>query len=211
MCFSAPASFIASGVTAVAGIAAVVRVKKKNELPLAITPLLFSIQQLVEGFQWLSAKPSTISLVLGYIFLVFAFTLWPIYIPFAVYKAETDTKRKDVMKYLLAMGILVSISLIVFLIITPLSIGTCATSIKYDINIIYPTWRIIPYVIATCGSCLLSSHKYVKIFGVATLISLFASWGFYSDTFGSVWCYFSAALSAIIYMHFHGRKPTIKL
>lgn len=210
MCFSAQASFIASGVTAVAGVAAVMSVKKKNEIPLAITPLLFSAQQLVEGFQWLSARPSTMSLILGYTFLVFAFTLWPIYIPFAVYKAEKDEKRKDVMKYLLAMGILVSISLIVFLITTPLSIGACTTSIKYDFNIIYPTWRIIPYVIATCGSCLLSSHKYVKIFGVVTLISLLASWGFYSSTFGSVWCYFSAGLSAIIYMHFHKRKPPVK-
>jgi len=211
MCFSASASFVTSGVTAVAGVAAIIRVKKKNELPLAITPLLFSVQQLTEGFQWLSDKPSQISLILGYIFLVFAFTIWPIYIPFAVYKAETDQKHKDIMKYLLAMGTLVSISLIVFLIISPLSIGTCSSSIKYDINIIYPTWRIIPYVMATCGSCLLSSHKYIKILGVSTLIALFASWGFYSDTFGSVWCFFSAALSAIIYMHFHGRKPTVKL
>lgn len=205
MCFSAQASFITSGVTAAAGIAAIIKVKNKKELPLAITPLLFSVQQLVEGIQWLSDKPGTMSLAMGYIFLFFAFTLWPIYLPFAVYKAETNEKRKEVMKYLLALGTLVSISLIIFLIISPLSIGSSGTSIRYDIDIIYPTWRIIPYVIATCGSCLLSSHKYVKILGVATLIALFASWAFYSNTFGSVWCFFSAALSAVIYMHFHNK------
>ncbi|MCK9186445.1 hypothetical protein M0P48_03335 [Candidatus Gracilibacteria bacterium] len=206
MCFSAEASFITSGVTAIAGVAAISQVKNKNELPLAITPLLFSLQQLVEGLQWISDKPSIASLVLGYIFLFFAFTIWPTYIPFAVYKAEKDENRKATMKYLLALGFLVSTALIMFLIISPLSISTCSQSIKYDVDIIYPTWRIIPYVIATCGSCLLSSHKYLKILGVATLIALFASWSFYSNTFGSVWCFFCAALSAIIYMHFHDKN-----
>jgi hypothetical protein len=206
MCFSAPASFIASGITAIAGIAAVSKVRKRNEIPLAIVPFLFAIQQCVEGFQWLSDKPSQISVILGYIFLVFAFTLWPTYIPIAVYKAEKDEKRKNLMKYLIALGIFVSISLIILLINYPLSIGTCSTSIEYNIKILYPTWRTIPYVIATCGSCLLSSHKYIKIFGVTTLIALFVSWAFYSNTFGSVWCYFSATLSAIIFLHFYRQK-----
>ena len=56
MCFSATASFTAgTALTAVGGLT-VRKSRGKAELPLALVPLLFGIQQLTEGVLWLSLR-----------------------------------------------------------------------------------------------------------------------------------------------------------
>jgi hypothetical protein len=49
MCFSATASFIAGTTLSIIGIATIRNVERRSELPLALIPLLFGIQQLIEG------------------------------------------------------------------------------------------------------------------------------------------------------------------
>ena len=56
MCFSAPASFVAAAVTGAVGVAAMMRVHRREELPLAAMPLFFAVQQAIEGFLWLSLR-----------------------------------------------------------------------------------------------------------------------------------------------------------
>jgi hypothetical protein len=53
MCFSAPASFITAGITGAIGVVALTRINEPRELPLAGTPLLFALQQGIEGLLWL--------------------------------------------------------------------------------------------------------------------------------------------------------------
>ena len=81
MCFSASASFIASGGLAALGGVSFVSAKKKDKV-LAVIPIMFSIQQFCEGIQWLYLNSGSSSPVFGYLFLLFAFILWPIYVPF---------------------------------------------------------------------------------------------------------------------------------
>jgi hypothetical protein len=54
MCFSASASFIAGTSLSVIGVAAIRRTRARTELPFAMIPLLFGIQQLIEGVIWLT-------------------------------------------------------------------------------------------------------------------------------------------------------------
>ena len=54
MCFSATASFGASAVLGVIGVAAVAKAKTKPQRLFASIPLVFAVQQLSEGFLWLS-------------------------------------------------------------------------------------------------------------------------------------------------------------
>ena len=56
MCFSATASFVAGTSLSVLEFAALKRAKIKSEIPVAIVPLLFGAQQLVEGIIWLSFR-----------------------------------------------------------------------------------------------------------------------------------------------------------
>lgn len=84
MCFSAPASFVTAGITGVIGIAALVRVRAPRELPLAAAPLLFALQQIIEGLLWLNlplAPEGSLSAVLTFLFLFFAEAFWPLYAP----------------------------------------------------------------------------------------------------------------------------------
>ena len=68
MCFSAPASFIASGGLLALGGASLAVAKKEDKV-LALIPFLFGIQQGLEGFQWLYLNSGSPSLLLGYAFL----------------------------------------------------------------------------------------------------------------------------------------------
>jgi hypothetical protein len=54
MCFSAAASFVTAGVTGAIGAVALTRVNEPRELPLAATPILFALQQSIEGLLWLN-------------------------------------------------------------------------------------------------------------------------------------------------------------
>ena len=58
------------------------------------------------------------------------------------------------------------------------------------------------YVLATCASSLLSSHRAIRLFGVATLVSLTAAAAFYATWFISVWCFFAAVLSIFVLLYF---------
>ena len=56
MCFSATASFVASGALSALGVATLRATQRKAEIPFATIPLLFGIQQFVEGVLWLSFR-----------------------------------------------------------------------------------------------------------------------------------------------------------
>lgn len=208
MCFSATASFVAGGgLTAVGGSIAT-RARSKRELPLALIPLLFGLQQIVEGVQWVSAKPSSLSLAMGYLFLSFAFVLWPTYVPIAILLVETHPLRKRILSFCVFIGVLVSAFLLGTLLTKPLAIEVLNNHIKYNIELPRIAWGLIPYVLATVGSCLISSHRMIFWLGLGMGVGLAVSLIFYKANFGSVWCFFAAVLSIPIYFHFKLPVPS---
>ena len=58
------------------------------------------------------------------------------------------------------------------------------------------------YLLSTAISPLLSTHRMVVVFGALALLSFGAAYAFYATWFISVWCFFSALLSAVVYLHF---------
>ncbi len=199
MCFSASASFIASGALVVIGLASL-RIAKKKEWSAALVPLFFAVQQVLEGWQWLVPHPSTISTVLGYGFLFFAFLFWPIYIPSAVYFAETQKRRQRLIGYLLLLGLLVSLTLLIALLTNPLSINVCN-------NIIYPWFDAslpiilvtVLYTLAVNGSLLASSRLALRRVGLFSLLAELITLIFFTQGFVSIWCFFAALISGYIY------------
>ena len=57
------------------------------------------------------------------------------------------------------------------------------------------------YLTATTVSLILSSHRWVKLFGVLCLGSAVAAYAFYAHWFISVWCFFAAAMSIVVALH----------
>jgi hypothetical protein len=73
MCFSATASFIAGVSLTGMGIATVKMTQGKAEMPFAMIPLLFGVQQLIEGMLWLSFEYEAhlLNVVMTYLFVFF--------------------------------------------------------------------------------------------------------------------------------------------
>ena len=92
ICFSATASFASGAVLLAVGSIAVRRAHKPDYAYAAI-PLLFGIQQIIEGGLWLVLAERASSqqcLTVGY--LGFANILWPIYAPLAIWLMEPGAR-----------------------------------------------------------------------------------------------------------------------
>ncbi|WP_074903317.1 DUF6629 family protein [Nitrosomonas communis] len=54
MCFSAGASFIASGALSIISVSAIRKVKNRKDIFIAFIPLIFAFQQFTEGLLWVA-------------------------------------------------------------------------------------------------------------------------------------------------------------
>ncbi len=202
MCFSATASFVTSGALAVAGGASL-KLAKRHERMIALIPLFFAIQQAIEGIQWLLPHPSAQSQLLGYAYLFFAFLLWPAYIPAAVYSLETDKRRNKFLNWLMILGASVSLGLFLILFIYPLALSV-NNNIRYGVPAAAPVIGIgtVLYTLAVVGSLIASSRRALRVFCALVLAAEIAAAAFFLNGFASVWCFFAAVLSALIYLFF---------
>ena len=206
MCFSAAASFAAGGTLSVVGALTLTKVKKKSELPFASIPLLFGIQQAIEGAVWVSFGSPILNTIATYAYSMFSHVLWPIFIPFSVLMIEIDQTRRKILRLFSFGGLAVGLYLLYFIIVDPVTAHIVNNSIAYRSPHLYVYLIMALYLVATCGSCLVSSHKIINIFGVVLFISFaIASW-FFTETFFSVWCFFAAILSITVYWYFQSNS-----
>lgn len=210
MCFSATASFIAGISLIVIGVAIVKKAQLKAEIPLAMIPLLFGVQQIIEGMLWLSFRfdAPLLNAIMTYSFTLFSHVLWPMFVPFSIGLVEMVPWRKKVISGFLVTGIAVGLYLLYFIVSFPIT-----SEIKVHVLYIFPHFHKPPilalYVAATSVSALFSSHKIINIFCVLALISFIVAYWFYTVAFFSVWCFFAAILSVVIYLHFKMRNARV--
>jgi hypothetical protein len=206
MCFSAGGSFAASGVLTLAG-AACLHYAPKRERMLAAVPLIFAIQQAIEGFQWLAPHPSVCSSALGYGFLIFAFFFWPAFVSIATYRVEQRPMRRRVLLWFAGIGALISCALLWILLSQPLNIQLHPFGIRY---VIFSPLGYIGgamYLIATCGSLLVSSRRSFQWLGIVGAASALLTELVFQSSFISVWCFFSALLSLYILVLVSRKRP----
>lgn len=205
MCFSASASFIAGGTLSTVGVLALKKANKKSEKPLAAVPLIFGIQQIIEGTLWLAFQYNTIWLksLMTFLFSLFAYAFWPVYIPFTIRLIEKVVWRKKILSFLLLLGAIVSIYLLYFIVRYPVTSEILYNCISYTGKIPYAQSFFWAYVISGCGSCFISGNKIINILGVLLIFSIIVSYYFYATAFVSVWCFFAALLSFVILFNFN--------
>lgn len=203
MCFSASASFIAGVSLSAIGVLTLQKVRSRAEIPFAAIPLLFGIQQLIEGMLWLSFRfeMALLNVIMTYLFVLFSHVLWPLLVPLAIGLVETVAWRKKVILIFQIIGGAVGLYLLYFIIRFPIT-----SEIKVHVLYVFPDFHKPPvlllYVAATCVSGFFSSHRMIQIFGVLALLLFMLSYWFYMVAFFSVWCFFCALLSVVIYLHF---------
>lgn len=204
MCFSATASFVAGTALSVTGAITLSETKSIKERAFASIPLLFGVQQIIEGGVWLSLQYgwSFLNHVATYGFMLFAYVFWPTFMPFAVMSLEVDTYRRKILSAFLVLGLTVSLYLLYFIVSYPVASEIVNKSIHYPAPKEYGIFVVAMYLFATCASCFFSSHRVVNLFGVLLILSLSVAYYFFTSSFISVWCFFAAALSLVVYKQF---------
>ena len=170
----------------------------------AAIPLIFCIQQMIEGLLWLAlTDPVYASLenVTTYSFLFFAQVIWPIWIPFAVLSLEVKSKYKTIQKIIVGIGGLVSLYLAYFLASFPIKAMITGSHILYlqDYPKTISNYGSFLYVLATIVPCFISRIKQMVLLGILILISYGITLFFYSDYTISVWCFFASIISIMIW------------
>ena len=203
MCFSATASFSAGVVLLGLGTLTLKSARGRRELPLAAIPLLFAIQQLTEGVIWLTFRYEApmLNAVMTHVYSFFSHVLWPIYVPVAVLLIEPPGWRRQTLAGFVATGLAVGLYLLYFLIVFPIISRPTGQHIEYVSPHFFAAAVMTLYLLSTTVSSILSTHALVKVFGVLSLLSFAAAYYFYATWFISVWCFFAAILSVIVYLH----------
>lgn len=211
MCFSAQASFTAAAVLLGVGAVTVRRARTWRDRPYAAIPLLFGIQQLLEGLLWLTFtdRAPPLNAALTHLYFFFSHVLWPIYVPLAALALETVPGRRRVLAGMAFVGAMVGWYLLAMLVQRPISARVDGQHIFYDAPHFYVLTTMALYLVGTCASLMLSSHRRVVVFGVAAFVSAIAAYHFYATWFISVWCFFAAVLSVIVLWQFS--RPRARL
>lgn len=204
MCFSASASFVAGAGLSAVGVVTLKKTKREKEIPFAAIPLLFGIQQTIEGVVWLTFSYSwpLIHTIVTYGFALIAYAFWPMFVPFAVKLLEKEIQRKKILSVLQMIGLAVGIYLIYSMIHAGVTSTIDHESIRYHFEQPFGYYAFVLYLIAGCGSCLISSHKMINLFGILLLASLLITYFLYSTYIVSIWCFFAAILSGVTYLYF---------
>jgi hypothetical protein len=209
MCFSAEASFAASAVLLPAGIycTRVAILRRLSYLPVAVIPLVFSMQQFAEGWVWIGLREEKASLtrIASLAFLAVALVFWPVWIPTSLLSVESDRKRMRCLAGLSLFALVFGCALYLPLIWDPerwLHVGVKGHSIDYNLkglpvfaflsrawwDACYGVIVFSPVVIATPGNRL---NGFYLLFAISSVLSFFI----FAHAFVSVWCFFAAVLS----------------
>lgn len=203
MCFSAPVSFTAGAVLCATGVFALSKTTKREQIPLAMIPLIFGIQQICEGILWLTMNnkiPAGWTDPTALIFLVFALVIWPIWTPMAMLVAEPHPPRRKILWGMLICGAALAVYHGWGLTAFPVKVDVCGRHIDYIRQLPQGPAPLVAtiYIIITIFPPFVSSSRNIRILGVATLLSFLFAAFFYREYIISVWCLFGAIISAFV-------------
>ena len=215
MCFSATASFGASVVLMGVGVAALKQVSAPRQYLFAAIPIVFAVQQFIEGVVWLSlTNPSYVQFQHSspYAYLVFAQAVWPIWVPLAIFLLEKEKKRKRLLALLMGTGALVAAIFMYYVFSGETFAGISAQHIYYNLNI--PSqisiFSSMAYCLATVFPAFISSVRKMKWLGWSSLASLFVSILYFEQNLISVWCFFAAIISMVVLVILYRPNAVLK-
>lgn len=205
MCFSPTASFLSSGIIASIGVATLRHVHEPKTLLFASMPMLFALHQFTEGCVWLGldGRISHAALVrAAFLFTFYAQGILPFLMPAAVALMEPPGWRRGAIAALAGIGVLVCAWDLYGLLFFPSHTFVQNHSIAYRNPLTANLNISLLYILATCGALLLSSHAIARVYGVLNVIGLTIVEIIRDYAFASVWCFYAAILSTLIYWHF---------
>jgi hypothetical protein len=205
VCFS-PQGDLAGGlvVTAIGADACRHLRGRKTHLLLAATPLLLGVHQIDESLVWWSLDGDvshTVGRIAMWIYLVIALVVVPILVPVAIWRLTPSPTRRLAISSFVALGIGVAAVLIVTMLYGPVTVRRGSYHLAYSIGLQHGIVIVGLYIVATCGSLLISGYRHIVIFGLGNLIVVAVLARLTADGFASLWCFYAALTSAAISLH----------
>ena len=205
MCFSAPASFVGS-VALLSASAYILRTSRPLSLPTVVSaaiPLMFSMQQAIEGVIWVALNNGNQGLAntLGLVYIFFAYFVWPAFTPFFGLANEPLGVRRNILHIVSILGVVFGLFLYFPIIMnyTPIQPVIQGHSILYIHKNYYsaiPFTMDFAFYLAICPlSLLISSHKCIRELGFTVVLAFIVSYVLFYYSLTSVWCFFSAIIS----------------
>jgi hypothetical protein len=205
MCFSAPISFgVGGGLLLMAGIS--FGMAREEDRIIAGIPLLFGIQQAIEGVQWLCLARGAPCQSAGWGYLFIALILWPVFMPAMAF--FLDRRRRKVAKWFVFSGVSVACYFAGLLLTQPLVIRETSGSIWYFFGFPHHRWVMVAYLASILAPSCLSAIPIFRWYGFSISILAYVSWKLYVTSFVSVWCFFAAAVSAMFFFYLLKMKMT---
>lgn len=211
MCFSPQADFVAGAAIAGVGVETLRHVRTRRELIVGALPLLFGIHQLVEGFVWLGLR-GQVSRGLGdaakEAYIVFAHAVLPAIVPLGFMLLEPERRRARVMSGMAFAGVLLGAYLLWQVTAYPIGASEQARCIDYTTHTPNDALIGLLYVAVTCGPALISSRRYLRWFGLFSLIGVIVTAVVRVDELTSLWCVYVAIVSVLILEHFRRQRAS---
>lgn len=205
MCFSPEADLVGGVVVGAIGVDVLRHVGKRREiLALAWLPVLLAVHQIDESFVWWGLRgdvAESIGHAATWVYLVFAFVVLPVYVPMAVMLREPQGSRRTAMVGFIVLGAGVAAILLGALLVGPVEAELRRYHLAYSSGIGAGLLITAAYVVATCGSLVLSRSREVAVFGVVNLAAVAILALIDLDGFASLWCAWAAITSGAIAWH----------
>lgn len=204
MCFSPEASFAGGVIISAIGVATIQKVHKPSQIIFAGIPLFFGIQQIAEGFLWVTLPvPDFINIqkITTYLFLIMALVIWPSMIPLSVILMEGDSSRKKFLRLLLVLGLILSVyysfCLMLFKVYPEVSCYHILYKNDFPITLSMPAFII--YLFVTITPLFISGIKRTWLLGILMMLSCLVTAIFFTQFLTSVWCFFAALISGVVF------------
>ena len=209
MCFSPTASFTSAAIIGTIGVATLRHVREPRTFLFAATPILFALHQFTEGLVWLGLQGRIGPIGrdhAAFLFTLYAQGLLPFLMPLAVLLMEPTGWRRKVIIGLTAVGAVAALWDAYGLIFLPSRLFIDQHSIAYRNEMTGSLTISLLYILATCGALLLSSFRVVRWYGVVNIVALTIVQIVKAETFASVWCFYAALMSVMLYWQFSRGK-----
>ena len=231
MCFSSQASFLVAGGLLPLGLTslnACRRQQRPDLLPLAVSPLVFALQQTLEGLVWLGLDHPDLTTAGGGVlsvsttalaYLFFAYGFWLVWMPWSILRMEPSLPppRRRIVQAILVLGGLGGAGLWLPLLSQAprLQPQVVAGSLAYSPPLLLDAWVNLAagsslYAAVIAGPLLLSDRPPLRGCGVVILVAFLVTHLVYGHALTSVWCFFSAVLSAGFVWVVKGAEPRIQ-
>jgi len=202
-------NFTLSGAIILVGILTLMKVSEPKEVVFATLPLFFGLHQFTEGFVWLGMEHLINNRALemaetAYVFYAKGFLQF--WVPLAIWMLEPAGWRKNIVGILTLLGGVLTVYSLWALSTGPIHVYVLHDALVYETPKTNYLSLGIGYVLTTIGALVLSSSISIQLFGWLNFIGLTLIWLIKPYAFTSLWCFYAAMVSALLYFYFVERR-----